>query len=120
MLAACLCLFGCSNGDRPPLGLVTGTISVDGKPTAGVGVIFSTKGFRSSSGITNEKGEYELTYLKDVNGAVVGDHSVRIKFVQGESASSKKPLPKKYNRNTELTAKVERGRNRIDFDLQTD
>ena len=96
---------------------MTGTITLDGEPTPGLAVLFSQSGFRSSSGITNEAGEYELSYIKDTKGAVVGEHRVRIEFVQREGAGRRVQLPERYNRSTELTATVKSGRNKIDFDL---
>ena len=109
---------GCQQGDRPPLGRVRGTVTVDGAPAAGVGVIFSQEGYRSSSGLTDAAGEYELTYIRDVKGAVVGLHRVRIDVFAGEGKARKR-LPARYNRQTELTADVQRGRNRFDFDLES-
>ncbi|MEM7313033.1 MAG: carboxypeptidase regulatory-like domain-containing protein [Planctomycetota bacterium] len=113
-------LVGCNNSDRPPLGRVTGTVTVNGKPTEGIGVIFSQEGFRSSSGVTDSAGEYELVYLKDVNGAVIGENRVRLKYVPGESTQSRKPIPQTYNRDSKLTANVKRGRNRFDFEIKAD
>ena len=118
LLAFVLLWIGCSRGDRPPLGKVRGVITLDGKPTPGLGIIFSTPGFRSSTGLTNDQGEYELNYIKEVMGAVVGTHVVKIDFMSRE-ADGQKQLPKKYNRESELTREVERGRNVFDFELES-
>ncbi|MEM8944023.1 MAG: hypothetical protein AAGD11_02490 [Planctomycetota bacterium] len=117
--ALCVCV-GCSNGDRPPIGQVTGVVTVDGKPMAGLGILFSQKGFRSSSGFTNERGEYELKYVKDTMGAAVGSHKVRIEYISQEGAGPRRGrIPAQYNRNTELTVEVEPGNNEFNFDVKT-
>lgn len=118
---ALLCIsLGCSDGDRPPIGRVKGLVTIDGQPAEGLGVLFSQQGFRSSSGMTNERGEYELKYVKDTMGAAVGTHKVRIEYVSQEGAVARRAtIPEKYNRKSELTAKVESGTNEFNFDLQT-
>lgn len=110
----------CKPGDRPPLGRVRGTVTIDGAPASGLGVVFSQPGYRSSSGLTNDVGEYELTYIKEVKGAVVGPHQVRIEVLSHEGdEDGPRSIPARYNRETELTADVERGSNRIDFALES-
>ena len=109
---------GCGRRDGPVLGKVKGVVTVDGEQAAGVGVAFSQNGARSSFGFTDESGEYQLKYVKEARGAVVGEHRVRIDYVQQEGDS--RHLPEKYNRNTELTATVERGSNVIDFELKSE
>ena len=118
MILLVVCI-GCSNSDRPPIGRVKGVITLDGKPAAGMAILFSQKGFRSSSGFTNENGEYELKYIRDVMGAAVGSHKVRIEYLAQEGGKRRLRLPERYNRQTELTAEVEPGRNELNFDLKS-
>ncbi len=115
LVAACL---GCSKGDRPPLARVKGTVTIDGKPASGVGVVFSQTGYRSAFGMTNDMGEYELKYLKDVMGGVIGENRVRIESVATEGKGNTIRIPARYNRKSELTAIVESGRNTINFSLE--
>ena len=110
-------VFGCSNGDRPDLGQVTGVVTIDGQPVSGLRIIFSRPGFRSSSAYTKQQGEFELKYLRDVMGAPIGSHIVRIDYMIQEGANKPKRLPEKYNRKSELTAEVKPGTNKINFDL---
>ena len=119
-LALSVILAGCGQGDRPPLGMVSGVISIDGTPAPNVQILFSQARVRSSSGVTNEAGEYEMKYSKDVMGAVVGVHEVRIEYVRREEGKQRKQLPARYNRQSDLTREVERGSNTFDFDLETD
>ena len=79
----------------PHLGQAKGTILIDGKPAKGVRVQFipisatakSTGGreihVRASSGITNDRGEYELIYINNVYGAALGKHTVEITYEVG-------------------------------------
>ena len=118
MAAACLLLLipcGCGSGDRPPLGTVHGTITLDGKPLAGASVIFEpVEPARASAGFTDDDGKYELIYIRRDKGAKVGAHLVRISVAQ----SGKFPLlPPRYNRQSVLKADVKAGDNTIDFPL---
>ena len=49
-------LEGC--GTRPTFGKVSGTVTLDGQPLAGVTVYFLPKEGRRSFGITNKEGQY--------------------------------------------------------------
>ena len=120
LLAGICSVVGCNQGDRPPLGRVRGVVTIDGAPVSGVGVIFSQQGYRSSSGLTNGSGEYELTYIKEIKGAVVGPHRVRIDVIPHEGeGKGRQRLPERFNRKTVLTAEVERGSNQIDFAVES-
>lgn len=110
-----LAAVGCGRGDRPPLGTVRGTVTVDGEPLAGAVVIFEAEGVRPSTGVTDERGRYELTYLRDIQGAVVGTHTVRIATVaEGRSVDE---MPGLHDRVSGLQREVKPGRNVFDFDL---
>ena len=145
-LIACLGLIGltgCSGGSSN-LGTVTGNVTVDGEPVERALVSFLPSTGRASMGWTDENGDYELAYLQDEMGAVVGNHKVMIetKIVaeanygastyseEGPVAKEKQDvrntgrkemLPKKYcNRNeTELTAVVKKGENNFDWKLES-
>lgn len=70
--------------ELPELGPVSGTVTFDGDPVAGVAVQFTPLDdvranagdgpdrVRTSTGITDENGYYTLYYLDNVKGAVVG------------------------------------------------
>ena len=117
---AVVCLgVGCSRSDRPPLGRVGGTVTLDGVPLAGALVVFTPDGpGRSAIATTDTAGRYELSFLRDIAGANVGTHTVRITTAT-EDRGGKEILPDRYHVNTELTAKVESGTNAIDFPLQS-
>ncbi len=115
---------GCGSSD---LGSVSGKIHLDGEPLANAVVTFypenadvtAGKG-AASFGRTDESGYYELHYNRDAKGAEIGAHKVAITTLQESSggdygAGVKELVPTKYNSNTELTAQVTSGSNRIDF-----
>ncbi|NBW85407.1 MAG: carboxypeptidase regulatory-like domain-containing protein [Planctomycetia bacterium] len=116
---ACLCLtaLGCSRSDRPPLGNVAGTVTLDGKPLAEAIVVFKPdQPGRASQATTDDAGHYNLVYLGDIAGAAVGRHAVRI-ITANEQNGGKERLPGRYNAATTLAAEVKSGANTLDFAL---
>lgn len=115
-----LLISGCwGSSDRPDLGYVTGTIRLDGEPFPEVRVVFKSEGVRSSFGATDEQGNYYLVYLRDIEGAAVGNHSVKLlDLLKPESARGTGRVPSHYvDGSAPLTATVEPGDQVIDFDL---
>ena len=115
---------GCSNG----LSGVSGTVTLDGEPLEKAYVKFFPPTGRPSVGKTDANGYYRLQYSTSQTGVEAGEHTVRI-FTHEEASidmqtgeptpAVKEIVPKKYNRDTELTAQVESGSNDIDFDLES-
>ena len=110
-------LVGCRS-DRPPLSAVEGVVTLDGKPLADAEVVFTPQNGRHSTARTDGQGRYELTYLPDVEGAMLGSHSVRISQLDPDMLVEK--VPAKFNADTTLTAEVSRGSNEINFELKSD
>ena len=98
-LFALLILTGCGGiPDQPPLGTVTGIVTLDGKPLEFVEISFSPEVGRPSDGDTNSLGEYELTYVQNIKGAKVGKHKVMVR--SGKVDNSKlKPVEIKPGKN---------------------
>lgn len=118
-LVGLACLTGCSRPDRPPLGRVTGTVTLDGTPLSAALVVFTPDGpGRSAIATTDWAGRYELVFLRDIAGANVGTHTVRI-TTAAEDRRGKELLPARYHRHTELTACVVSGHNKLDFPLRS-
>jgi hypothetical protein len=70
---------------------VEGTVKLDGAPLAGVLIQFvpddnGSGKVPSSSGVTDDKGHYQLTYGQGKPGAVVGKHHVVV--VQGRPGNA--------------------------------
>lgn len=51
-------------------------MTLDGKPVAGVNVLFQPDSGRAAVGTTNAEGEYELMYLDGVSGCKIGPNTV--------------------------------------------
>lgn len=111
---------GCDSG-YPPLGVVEGTVTFQGEPLPDATVVFLPVDGRVSRGKTNAQGEYELLYIDDVKGAVLGKHRVQIVTRQLDESDNeivKEKLPAQYNTKTTLTADVKSGGSTINFDLK--
>lgn len=118
-LASLLLAVGCGRSDRPDLGTVQGTVTLDGAPLAGALVVFTPRGpGRSASDLTDAAGRYELTYLRDIAGATLGPHVVIITTAT-EERGGREILPPRYHEKTELSATVAPGSNTIDFPLES-
>ena len=113
-----LALTGCGSDDTPPLGEVTGTITLDGQPLEGVIVLFKPDIGRVATGTTNATGEYELEFAYDVSGCKVGPNSVSLEWPLG--STNAKTLSTRYTTASELKADVKEGSNKIDFALESD
>lgn len=119
-------LAGCSSGDRPPLGSVSGAVTLDGQPLAGAEVCFAPPKGRPSLGRTDASGRYALSYVGTTKGAMVGSHRVYIAWPPPDSdeepvkpTAARPPIPDRYNRKSELTAEVRGGSNTFDFKLDS-
>lgn len=79
-IAGMVALCGCGGGgDTPKLGNVIGKVTIDGKPSQHVIVTFTpVAGGRSSSGLTDDLGNFKLIYSSSGMGASVGRHVVTI------------------------------------------
>ncbi len=143
-IASCviaLACVGCADSG-PPLGTVSGIVTMDGKPLANALVTFTPEaGGRGSTGKTDASGNYELAFI-DGKGALIGTHKVSVTTIkeaaaavamssdspeyanQGSSAdydnaTTKEPIPEKYNTKTELTFDVAAGSNTYDIPLES-
>jgi hypothetical protein len=130
-LAFCLALSvaglsaGCGGGPDN-MADVSGTVTLDGQPLSRARVEFSPADGSPSMGLTDEQGRYSLRFSRDVDGAMIGDHKIKISTYAPANPDAEPPtqdvpekVPAKYNVKTELTKKVEKGSNTIDFQLQS-
>lgn len=130
-LAASAILFGCGDGS-PNLAPVAGFVMIDDAPLVNATVTFEPKSGRPSMGVTNEQGEFELTYSAELEGAIIGPHVVRITRVsaaeemgmsvpgQDAAAGGETPLAAIYNSNTALAAEVIDDNNFFAFTLESE
>ncbi|WP_339743638.1 carboxypeptidase-like regulatory domain-containing protein [uncultured Rubinisphaera sp.] len=115
---------GCStpSPDQPELGTVSGIVTLDEQPLPNVLVSFTPETGPASYATTGEDGRYELIYLDNHKGAVIGKHTVTITTPTDAPTGPeyKDPIPEKYNSNTTLTVEVSEGDNPYtDFALST-
>ncbi|QDT88494.1 carboxypeptidase regulatory-like domain-containing protein [Gimesia algae] len=117
MLTAC----GGTPDDQPKLAPVSGTVTMDDAPLADAFVRFYPTSGRASAAKTDEEGKYELVFIRDEMGAVLGKHTVKISTLDEENDpfgdQGSETVPDKYNKKTTLEANVTEGDNTIDFEL---
>ncbi|MBX3451727.1 MAG: hypothetical protein KF777_19365 [Planctomycetaceae bacterium] len=113
---ATLVFAGCSSGDRPPLGSVSGTITIDGLPAGGLIVMFTPSEGRPAAATTKPDGTYTLEYTYGVSGAKTGTAKVHFEWPLGASGP---PIPAECGSNSELTFDVKSGSNTFDYDIKS-
>jgi hypothetical protein len=106
------------------VGKVSGKVTLDGQPLKGALVEFQPEdGGRPSMGVTDDAGNYELLRSRQVKGAAVGKHTVRITTANESEGEDGKPVPERvpprYNAKSELVKEVTAGSNTIDLDLRS-
>jgi hypothetical protein len=124
LLAVAALAAGCAKG--PPMGEVTGTVTVNGTPAnTGSVSFFPVDGKAGTAGAVIEAGKY--TAQVPVGKAKV---QIRVSKIVGKKKLYDTPnspvqsimqevLPPKYNDQTEIELDVQRGKNQKDFDLKT-
>ena len=120
VLCTCTVAFlgGCGSGFK--LAEVSGTVTVDGAPVPNLQVLFEPqdKSQPSSIGFTKADGKYQLRCSSGVDGAVVGQHTVRVEPVEvDDPAGPPLTIPAKYNTSSQLTYEVKPGPNTIDLKI---
>lgn len=117
---------GCGKPSHiPELGDVMGTVTMDGQALANATVTFAPNQGRPSFGTTDTEGQYTLSFIGDYTGAIIGTHTVRISTEQyveqadGTTQHIKESIPRAYNTSSTLTADVQPGENRFDFELSS-
>ncbi|WP_254506650.1 carboxypeptidase-like regulatory domain-containing protein [Anatilimnocola floriformis] len=137
VLAALLLLTGCgSRVSYHELGLVSvsGRVTLDGQPLAGVTVRFEGPPNRFSGGKTDSGGRYRLLYDSNQAGCTPGEKIVRItaggagegsdeetpiEAPDGKAAAPAQAIPAAYNSASTLTANVSSSNRSFNFDLKS-
>lgn len=111
---------GCKTATKPPeLGSVKGVVTLDGKPLAGVAVMFIPRAAgRTCVAVTDDTGAYKIEYDKGMPGATLGSYVVRISSAAANPLG-REAIPENFNSKTTLEATVASGDNTIDFKLQS-
>jgi hypothetical protein len=123
LLALVVAIVGCSTrpADQPEIAAVSGRVTMDGQPLAGVSVVFESERGVLSFGNTDADGRYKLSYIRSAKGAGLGKNTVRISTPTMGPASPlhKDSIPAIYNTQSTLAADVVKGRNVFDFALES-
>ena len=133
---SCLLMAGCSSEmAEPELGMVMGTVTVNGQPGANLLIQFEPQSVATGKGatevgalstaVTDAGGGYTLTYKGQPVGAVVGQHLVRVTSAAGggpaggEAAVAPTFIPPQFNSQSTLRKDVKAGDNIIDIEIVT-
>ncbi len=126
MILGTVLLVGCGTSG-PQLGTVDGTVTLNGEPLKEAVVSFRpVAGGRTAEGITNDKGEFVIEFAAGSQGALLGDHEVRVttfrERVIADNGRVEDPgvlekVPSKYNDESELIRTVEPGANHFELEL---
>jgi hypothetical protein len=122
MIVACAAftfVSGCSgSGDQPEVGEVSGIVTLDGKPVAGVNVVFKPDVGRAGAGNTDAEGRYTLQYLEGVEGTKLGPNTVSFDWPIGSANAV--GIPAKYNDSAAFKFDVKPGSNTFDLKMESD
>jgi hypothetical protein len=136
VLVLCSAVVGCSKGGGPGAGIkVTGKVTHNGSPVSGARVIFTEgkDGDARASGptaITDDTGEYAVVgvqpgaykvviyKLLPAKGSTMPAELLDLEQIEASGVGTH-ALPKKYSKptTTTLTAQVDSGANKADFQL---
>jgi len=110
---------GCSSrtANYPPLGQVSGVVTLDSKPLAGASVLFQPPKGRGSTAHTDRDGRYRLVFTPVATGAIVGPHRVTVEPPLGRDD---RPHGRGLSGPVECDAVVKAGSNVIDLRIEGD
>jgi hypothetical protein len=108
----------------PPLGKVTGVVTLDGQPLGNATVYFTPLELefdegkrdraRTSIGVTDSSGRYTMMYLENVEGVAVGQCRV---WVECMGPDGRPLVPGEYSQAAGQTREVSAGTQKMDFTM---
>ena len=109
----------------PPLGYVTGIVSLDGTPLAGATIYFAPlepgmadakkERTRTSMAITDDKGHYKMIYIESTEGVAIGKCRVWLDLVTPKGQA----IPPNFSEATLMVREVKSGKNEFPFDMKS-
>jgi len=112
-------LAGCFGGgaERPELGYVSGTVTMNSEPVKNINVILKPTEGRAAMGVTDDDGHYEVEYTVDEKGTKIGPNVVSLEWPHGFMPTF--PLSERYRADkTALKLDVKPGNNTFDIKLE--
>lgn len=112
----------------PPLGYVSGTVTLDGTPLAEASVFFSPQATaddskksadlrpRTSVGVTDGKGQFRMVYLEQTEGVAVGQCRV---WISKLNEKGKQLVTGEFNEMNLTIREVKSGSQKYDFAMTT-
>ncbi|MEW4562506.1 hypothetical protein AB1K70_08270 [Bremerella sp. JC770] len=106
----------------PPLGYVSGTVTLDDVPVEGLVLRFVPKNNEGTTSYaeTDAEGKYTARFTFRREGVLLGEHDVVFERPIGADERGITALPKGYERRGAVSAVVEKGYQVIDFKLTGD
>ena len=125
LMAVVVTVVGCNKPDNElPLSLVTGKVTLDGKPLPKGIVAFTPEHGHGATGVIQQDGSFTLSTYLPGDGAVVGIHQVTVSAWTSEriEGPNKSLIPIRYNspESSRLTCEVRLGKmNEVVLDLKS-
>lgn len=130
LLAVSACFIGCGDSNLPPMGNVSGVVSLGGSPLPDAIVTLTpVAGGRPAQGMTDSQGAFDVSTFSIGDGAIAGEHSVVINpakspppsyFINPKAARGyEPPFPSRYwsKSSSGLTATVVAGKS-VELNLE--
>ncbi len=119
LLAICAMQLGCGGADRPPLGYVSGLVSMDGEPVADIIVVMKPENGRPAMVRSDKSGQYEIEYTKGEKGTKLGPTTVSLEWPLGGGGGIS--IPKKYvGDQSELKLDVKKGKQTFNIEMTSE
>ena len=120
-------LAGCGAESGPELAYVTGVVTLDNQPLANAHIVFQPVGDNASPSVadTTHEGEFELSFTRNRQGAMIGEHHVRITTEtvltddSGQETVVPERLPASYHQQSQRRYQIEPGDNHFKIELQS-
>ncbi len=108
---------GCGgSSDMPELGDVSGKVTMDGEPVAGINILFTPEMGRPAGGVTESDGSYKLVYLDGYSGCKIGPAKVTFDWSPGVEPPV--TVPAKYMEEG-FSVEVKAGSNELNFPMDS-
>jgi len=105
LCAGCLGISGCFS-KSPPLGLVEGTVTFDGKPLEEGTIVFSVSGARDASGLIKNGEIQQVTSFKPGDGAPIGEAKIAVIAVKLSAGDISQRLSSQNDANSPGTSSM--------------